>query len=99
MLQVIVNAIFKVIAFIGGVVMTPITVLVQTFLPDFSNFISGILNFMTDAFRFVPFVIKLLMIPQACVLAITSLFSAYVIFKVGFFAYQLILKIYRIFKP
>lgn len=99
MLQVLVNAVFKIIAFIGGVIMTPMSLLVQAFVPDFANFISSMLNYMTSVFELVPFVIKLLMIPNACVLAVTSIFSSYVIFKIGFAGYKLILKIYRIFKP
>lgn len=99
MLQVIVNAIFKVIAFIGGVVMSPIVAIVNALIPDFSTFISGILNFVAQGLTYVPFILRLFMIPNYCLAIVYLYFTAYVTFKIGFASYKLILKLYNKFKP
>lgn len=99
MLQVIINAVFKVIAFIGGLIMSPIVAIIQAFVPDFSQFINGILNFFEQMCGYVPFVLRLLMIPNFCLNAVALLFTSYVTFKIGFSAYKLILKLYDKFKP
>ena len=99
MLQIIINAVFKVIAFIGGLIMSPIVAIIQVFVPDFSQFINGILQFFESMCGYVPFVLRLLMIPNFCLSAIALLFTSYVTFKLGFASYQLILKLYNKFKP
>lgn len=99
MLQVIVNAIFKVLTFLAGIVLTPIVALIGAFIPDFSSYVSGILTFFTSVCEYVPFVVRLLMIPPEFLSAVVIFFTSYVTFKLGYNAYQVILQIWKAFKP
>lgn len=99
MLNIIIKAVFSIIAFIGGIILSPITALVNVFIPDFSSYISGILTFLTNITQYIPFVCKLLMIPSFCLQSVILLFTAYLTFKIGFNTYKLILKLYNKFKP
>ena len=99
MLGILVNFVFKIIATIGGIILTPITLLVSAFVPDFSTFVSGIISFLTNMVVYVPFFIKLFMIPDFCISAVNLLFTAYVSLVVGIQGYKLVMKIYNKFKP
>ncbi len=99
MLSILVNFVFKIIATIGGIILTPITLIVSAFIPDFSNFISGIISFLSNMVVYVPFFIKLFMIPSFCISSVNLLFTAYLSLIVGIQGYKLVMKIYNKFKP
>lgn len=99
MLNILIKAIFFIIAKIGDIVMTPIMAVVSLILPSSIDFFDNIFTFLENGFRYMTFFLKLLLIPNTCVNVVVFVFSAYITLETGIRAYNLIVKIYDRFKP
>lgn len=99
MLNILITAIFTIISKIGDLILLPIITLLSGLIPGFSDFYNGILNFIDYGFTYLLFFIKLLCIPQICMLAVLTVATATLTITIGVRAYTLIMRIYTKFKP
>lgn len=99
MLKILINFIFTIISKIGDIILFPIVSLLSTLIPSFSSFYNGILSFIDYAFTYLLFFIKLLCIPQFCMVAVFTVATATLSITIGVRVYTLIMRIYEKFKP
>lgn len=99
MLNILINAIFTIIAKIGDIVMIPIVTLLSGLIPNFSQFYNSIIAFIDYSFTYLIFFFKLLYIPQPCAIALVTVGVAYLNIQVGARALILVMRIYEKFKP
>lgn len=99
MFNIIIKALFWIIGKIGDIILTPILLVVNTFLPNLNIDFNSIFGFLEQGFQYVPFFFKLLMIPAPLVQLTVIIFIALVSIIGGLRAYRFIMKIYTKFKP
>lgn len=79
--------------------MSPIIALVNTMIPAVGDFISAIFQFIGWGLDYIPFFLKLLCIPQWCIVAVLSLASVVLVFNATVYIYYFSLAVYNYFKP
>lgn len=99
MFGLLVKLIFWIVGKIGDIILAPFMLFANAFIPNFSDFSTGIINFFNNGLQYVGFIFSVFHIPSYCVTAVTTLLSLYVAFKVGFGVYKVVLLIYDKFKP
>ena len=99
MFKILVKVIFKVVGWIGDIIMAPFVLFASAFIPNLDTYFSYIITFFSQAITYVNFVLNALMIPSELVSAVFVLLSTYITFKLGVVTYKLILNIYNKFKP
>lgn len=99
MLNIIVNAIFFIVGKIGDIILLPIMAIINALVPNLSVNLDSIFNYLEQGFSFVPFFLKLFLIPPACINIVVVVFTTYLTFIVGIRAYHFIMKVYKNFKP
>lgn len=99
MITALFNLIFKIIGFLGNIILTPFFSLISSLIPSTADFIDNIDYFISYSIQKIAFVGQFLMIPS-------SLFKLFFTFMgsllVGFVAVGVIrlsMKIYETFKP
>lgn len=99
MLAILLNFIFTLISKLGDIILFPIISLLSALIPSFSDFYNSILLFIDYAFTYLLFFIKLLCIPQTCMIAVFTVATATLSITTGIRTYKLIITIYQKFKP
>lgn len=99
MLKVLFSFIFKLIAKLAEIVLSPITALISAFLPDLGQTLTNIATYITTGIQNIPFFFNLLYIPVGA----TTIFFTYILgkatFWLGYRATKFVIKIYQKFKP
>lgn len=99
MFNIIIKALFWIIGKIGDLILAPILLVINTFLPNLSINLDSIFNFLEQGFQYVPFFFKVLMIPSGLIQIVVILFTALFSIIVGLRSYRFIMKLYTKFKP
>ena len=99
MLNIIIKALFWIIGKIGDIVLAPILLLINTLLPDLNININAIFSYLEQGFQYIPFFLKVFMIPASLIQLVIIIFTTIVSIIVGLRVYRFILKIYTKFKP
>lgn len=99
MLDIIIKAIFFIVGKIGDIILLPIMGIVNLLMPNLSINLDNIFNFLAMGFNFIPFGLKLLLIPPVCIQILVLVFTTYLSFVIGVRVYNFIMKIYNNFKP
>lgn len=99
MLNILVKAVFYIISAVGSLILMPFTLLIGALFPDVTNFIQGILSYLSDFTQYIPFVFKFLLIPKFCVQALLLLFTVYLSFRFSILAISLVMSLWQKFKP
>lgn len=99
MLSILLNFIFTLISKLGDIILLPIVSFLSALIPSFSSFYNSILAFIDYAFTYLLFFIKLLCIPQPCMVAVLTVATATLTITTGIRTYKLIMTIYQKFKP
>lgn len=99
MLKVLFSFIFKLIAKLAEIVLSPITALITAFIPDLGQTLNNITLFITTGLQSVPFWIHFFAIPTGAF----AIFFTYILgkatFWLGYRATKFVIKIYQKFKP
>ena len=99
MLKVLFSFIFKLIAKLAEIVLSPITALISAFIPDLGQTLTNIVSFISTGVESIPFWLAFFCIP----LGATSIFFTYILgkatFWLGYRATKFVIKIYQKFKP
>lgn len=99
MFNLIIKAIFWIIGKIGDIILAPILLVINTFLPSLNIDLNSIFNFLEQGFQYVPFFLKVVMIPSGFIQIVVIIFTALVSIIVGLRSYRFIMKLYTKFKP
>lgn len=99
MLSILMNFVFTIISKIADIILLPIIVFLSALIPSFTSFYSSILAFIDYSFTFLLFFVKLLCIPQPCMLAVITVATATLSITIGLRTYKLIMIVYQKFKP
>lgn len=99
MLNIIISAIFKVIAKIGDIILIPIMALVNALVPNLSVNFDAIFDYLHTGFTSMPFFFKVLLIPSTCIQAVVLIFTYSLSFIIGIRSYHFIMRVYNNFKP
>lgn len=76
MLQILINFVFKIITSLANSIVTPFLAAITALFPDLGVAFQHVLEYVTTALTYVPFLIDFMLIPRA---AIVLLFDYYVI--------------------
>lgn len=79
--------------------MSPLISAISLLIPDFSIFISYIVQYINIGFTYLTFFLKLLLIPKQCVMLVITIAFASLSIMTAVRTYTLIVKIYNYFKP
>lgn len=99
MFNLIIKAVFWIIGKIGDIILAPILLVVNTFLPNLNINIDSIFNYLELGFQYVPFFFKTLMIPSPLIQLTVIIFIAVISIVSGLRVYRFIMKLYTKFKP
>lgn len=99
MLNIIIKAIFFIIGKIGDIVLLPIMAIINALVPNLSINLDNIFNYLQMGFNYIPFVLKLFLIPKVCVQIVVVVFTTYLSFILGIRVYNFIMRVYKNFKP
>lgn len=99
MLSILLNFVFTIISKIADIILLPIIIFLSALIPSFSTFYNSILSFIDYSFTYLLFFIKLLCIPQPCMLAVLTVATATLTITIGLRTYKLIMTVYQKFKP
>lgn len=99
MLNIIIKAIFFIVGKIGDIILLPIMAIVNALIPNLSVNLNNIFSYLEMGFEYIPFFLKLLLIPSFCIEIVVIIFTTYLSFVVGVRVYNFIMKVYKNFKP
>lgn len=99
MLNIIIKAIFSIIAKIGDIILIPITAVINALIPNLSINFDYIFNYLQMGFSYIPFIFKYLMIPPYCIQIVILVFTTYFSLIIGIRSYHFVMKVYEKFKP
>lgn len=99
MLSILVNFIFKILAAISNIILTPIFSIIGSLIPGFSDFSASITSFLTSAIQYFSFILKLFMIPQICITTTVSLALTYITIRLSITTYLFLVRCWKTLKP
>lgn len=99
MLSILINFIFTILTSISNIILTPLFMVLNTLIPSFSDFTSGMTEFLNNAFQYFMFIFKLFMIPQICITSIVTLALSYVTVITTIKTYNFIVSTWKTLKP
>lgn len=99
MLNIIIKAIFFIVGKIGDIILLPIMAIVNALIPNLNVSLNNIFGYLEMGFQYIPFFLKLLLIPSFCIEIVVIIFTTYLSFVVGVRVYNFIMKVYKNFKP
>lgn len=99
MLNILVKAIFWVVGKIADIILIPIMAIVNALVPNLNIDFNNIFSYLEMGFQYIPFFLKLLLIPSYCIEFVVVIFTTYISFVVGVRVYNFIMKVYNKFKP
>lgn len=99
MLQILINFVFKILGFVANIILYPIILVFNAFIPGLGDTLSSFGTVMTQVTSAIPHFMNLFYIPESpftvFFLYITGKYTFYVSYTVVKFA----IKIYNTFKP
>ncbi len=98
MFNMLMNFVFTLVGKLGDIILSPLIAGISVLIPDFSSFVSSILQFINYGFTYITFFFKLLMIPGECLQVLVTVATASLAIITIVRSYTLIVKIYNYFK-
>lgn len=100
MLKILISAVFKLIALIGKIIITPIMLIVNPILTafGFSEYTNSILQFLQSAYSYFNFFVELLHIPRLAIQSVFAVGGTILTFNVTLYTVGLLISIYDFVK-
>lgn len=99
MFNIIINIITYLVSFILSIILSPVLVALRVFVPNYSEYFSQIIQFITYGLTYFPFFVKLLMVPPVLLTAVITINLGLLVFYFACQAVLFFVKAYVTFKP
>ena len=99
MFDILINFIVFLLSSIVNIVLSPFLLVFNALIPDFEQYFSSIITFLSYGLNYFNFFIRLFMIPYPLIVAVLSFSLSIVVFTFGVRTVYFFINAYKTFKP